>query len=202
MVSKHKSETVKQHSNERVFQDLSVLPLYFSFVSLFACVVIAATAAVVGLTALALYLTKKRSSPLVLYIYEHCPYCTKAQMIFGLKKVPFQVEVLLNDDEKTPISYVNAKQVPILKKEDGTYMPESMDIVHFVDQNYGAPIVRKLDTPDLDAWLKSTDELTRKLCMARYVNPAFAFKEFSTASAIQYFTKKKRQPLEPLSNPC
>ena len=34
-----------------------------------------------------------------LYIYEHCPYCVKARMIFGLKSVPIELEYLLNNEE-------------------------------------------------------------------------------------------------------
>ncbi|VTP68106.1 Glutaredoxin-2 [Leclercia adecarboxylata] len=26
-----------------------------------------------------------------LYVYEHCPFCIRARMIFGLKKVPFEL---------------------------------------------------------------------------------------------------------------
>ena len=40
---------------------------------------------------------------MTLYIYDHCPYCVKARMIFGFKKQPVRIKTLLNDDEKTPI---------------------------------------------------------------------------------------------------
>ncbi|EQC2584863.1 glutathione S-transferase N-terminal domain-containing protein, partial [Shigella sonnei] len=36
-----------------------------------------------------------------LYIYDHCPYCLKARMIFGLKNIPVELHVLLNDDAET-----------------------------------------------------------------------------------------------------
>ena len=50
-------------------------------------------------------------------------------MIFGLKNLPVELVVLANDDEATPIGLVGKKVVPILVKEDGTAMPESLDIV-------------------------------------------------------------------------
>ena len=34
-----------------------------------------------------------------LYIYDHCPFCLKARMIFGLKNLPVELVTLLNDDE-------------------------------------------------------------------------------------------------------
>ena len=48
-----------------------------------------------------------------LYIYDHCPYCLKARMIFGLKNIPVELHVLLNDDAETPTRMVGQKQVPI-----------------------------------------------------------------------------------------
>lgn len=59
-----------------------------------------------------------------LYIYDHCPYCLKARMIFGLKNIPVELHVLLNDDAETPTRMVGQKQVPILQKDDSRYMPE------------------------------------------------------------------------------
>ena len=52
-----------------------------------------------------------------LYIYDHCPYCLKARMIFGLKNIPVELHVLLNDDAETPTRMVGQKQVPILQKD-------------------------------------------------------------------------------------
>ena len=36
-----------------------------------------------------------------LFIYDHCPFCVKARMIFGLKRQPIRLVTLLNDDETT-----------------------------------------------------------------------------------------------------
>ena len=63
-----------------------------------------------------------------LYVYDHCPFCVRARMIFGLKNLPVELVVLANDDEATPIGLVGKKVVPILVKEDGTAMPESLAV--------------------------------------------------------------------------
>jgi len=54
-----------------------------------------------------------------LYIYDHCPFCVRARMIFGLRGVEVENIILANDDENTPIGMIGAKQVPILEKDDG-----------------------------------------------------------------------------------
>ena len=79
------------------------------------------------------------SAPYILYIYEHCPFCTKARMIFGLKNIPYEQRILLNDDVDGPVRMVGRKVVPILE-EDGTFMPESMDIVTHID-GIGTPVL-------------------------------------------------------------
>lgn len=88
-----------------------------------------------------------------LYIYDHCPYCLKARMIFGLKNIPVELHVLLNDDAETPTRMVGQKQVPILQKDDSLYMPESMDIVHYVDKLDGKPLLTGKRSPAIEEWL-------------------------------------------------
>ena len=91
-----------------------------------------------------------------LYIYDHCPYCLKARMIFGLKNIPVELHVLLNDDAETPTRMVGQKQVPILQKDDSRYMPESMDIVHYVDKLDGKPLLTGKRSPAIEACLSLT----------------------------------------------
>lgn len=124
-----------------------------------------------------------------LYIYEHCPFCVKARMIFGLKNVPVDLHVLMNDDEATPIAMVGKKVAPILQKEDGGFMPESMDIVHYVDAHYGNPLVTGPTNPAIAAWLEENHSSAYPLLLPRNVKGKFA--EFSTPEARDYFIKKK-----------
>lgn len=44
-----------------------------------------------------------------LFIYDHCPFCVKARMIFGLKHLPIRPVTLLNDDETTPFNLIGKK---------------------------------------------------------------------------------------------
>ena len=92
-----------------------------------------------------------------LYIYDHCPFCLKARMIFGLKNIPVELHVLLNDDAETPTRMVGQKQVPILQKDDSRYMPESMDIVHYVDKLDGKPLLTGKRSPAIEEWLRKVN---------------------------------------------
>ena len=124
-----------------------------------------------------------------LYVYDHCPYCVKARMIFGLKNIPFELDVLLNDDEATPVSMVGKKVVPILRKNNGSYMPESMDIVHYVDQFQSPVILTGKTNPQMSEWLNTVGGYINNLLMPRYVRANLA--EFKTQSARDYYQQKK-----------
>ena len=124
-----------------------------------------------------------------LYIYDHCPYCVKARMIFGLKNVPVELVTLLNDDEETPIRMIGQKMVPILEAEPGVYMPESMDIVHYIDRLDHRPAVGQGGEPVLTAWLEASRRYVSPLAMPRWIEAGL--EEFTTDGARQYFTRKK-----------
>jgi glutaredoxin 2 len=51
-----------------------------------------------------------------LYIYDHCPFCVKARMIFGLKNIPVELNVLLNDDEATPTRMIGKNGADTAKR--------------------------------------------------------------------------------------
>jgi len=109
-----------------------------------------------------------------LYIYDHCPFCVKARMIFGLKNLPVELVVMLNDDEATPVKLIGQKMAPVLQKADGSAMPESMDIVHWADKQDGEPLLTGRTIP-------------------RIADAAFA--EFAPPEARRYFHDKKEASL-------
>ena len=124
-----------------------------------------------------------------LYIYEHCPFCTKARMIFGLKDVPVELEYLENDDEKTPVEMIGVKMLPIFKDEEGVTMSESMDIVDYIDTHFYPKVIQSLFNTKVSSWLSENSTFIYKLCMPRWSRTEMP--EFLTYSARQYFTKKK-----------
>lgn len=131
---------------------------------------------------------------LTLYHYDHCPYCVKARMIFGLKHIPFQLKALLYDDEITPHSFIGAKMLPILKTEK-EYMPESLDIVRYVDDHFNRPLVNWREDTQLNQWLDKCGDNSYFLAMPRWVKAPL--EEFKTPSSREYFQRKKEQHIGP-----
>ncbi|MBF8673000.1 glutaredoxin 2 [Pseudomonas fulva] len=119
-----------------------------------------------------------------LYIYEHCPFCTRARMIFGLKGLPVDLRVIMEGDAETPTRLIGKKAVPILEKDDGTHMGESLDIVRYVDA-IGTPILVAPQSEALDAWVKEVWPTALKLFIPRFVEGDFA--EVATPAARQAY---------------
>lgn len=124
-----------------------------------------------------------------LYIYDHCPFCLKARMIFGLKNIPIELIVLLNDDEATPTKMIGKKMAPILQKDDSRYLPESMDIVHYVDKLDGEPLITGSTNAAIADWLRHVQSYVQQLTIPRIAKAPFD--EFATPEARAYFTHKK-----------
>jgi glutaredoxin 2 len=124
-----------------------------------------------------------------LYLYDHCPYCVRARMIFGKKMVPVENIYLLNDDEDTPNKLIGKKMVPILVKDDGSAMGESLDIVHYIDQLTGGAPLNTIIRPEIEGWIKITDTYRNFLTLPRCIS--IKLPEFATQSAIDYFISKK-----------
>eukprot|EP00438_Fugacium_kawagutii_P028312 Skav200660 [mRNA] locus=scaffold3198:66885:72542:- [translate_table: standard] len=96
-----------------------------------------------------------------LYVYDHCPFCVRARMIFGLKKIPFTLHFLMNDDVVTPTKMTGKKVLPILEM-DGEALAESLDIVAKIDA-IGTPMLAKAaDRKEIDQWLNDNKELIRR----------------------------------------
>ncbi len=124
-----------------------------------------------------------------LYIYDHCPYCTKARMIFGLTGTKPELATLHNDDEATPTKMIGKKMVPILQKDDGSYMAESMDIVFYIDRLQPESIFTGTTRPDVTLWLAGILEVLYPLCMPRWAKAPLP--EFTRQSARDYFIETK-----------
>ncbi|ADP12228.1 MULTISPECIES: glutaredoxin 2 [Erwinia] len=125
-----------------------------------------------------------------LYIYEHCPFCVKARMIFGLKNIPLELVVMLNDDEATPQRMIGQKMAPILMKDDGSCMAESLDIVHYVDALDHQPLLTGSSNAAIADWLRHIGGYVNKLLIPRVAEAPFA--EFATPQARGYFKNKKQ----------
>lgn len=66
-----------------------------------------------------------------LYIYEHCPFSARVRFVAGMLNIQLDVINIAYDDESTTTNIIGAKQVPLLIKDDGEAMAESLDIINY-----------------------------------------------------------------------
>lgn len=125
-----------------------------------------------------------------LYYYDHCPFCTRARMAFALLNIPVEGKILANDDEETPKRLIGKKMLPILVKEDGSAMGESLDIVKYANMLTDEPLDERV-RPELQALLDDISQYAGLLILPR--SAKIAFEEFATQSAVDYYTKKKTE---------
>lgn len=124
-----------------------------------------------------------------LYVYEHCPFCCRALMIRGLKHLDLPVEVIMEGDAETPVRMIGKKMVPILQKDDGTCMGESMDIVHWLDAAFPPAIIAAPAPPALDDWCKRVSPTVFRLCVPRFTRGDFA--ELATPQARAAYVERE-----------
>lgn len=124
-----------------------------------------------------------------LYVYDHCPFCVRPRIMAGLKGINIEIIYLLNDDVQTPTGMTGKKMLPILVTDSGEVISESLDIVDYIDNFSGTPLLSK---PENIAIIKWTDDISSTVYQLSVPRWAYSpFEEFSTAQARQYFIDKK-----------
>ena len=123
-----------------------------------------------------------------LYVYDHCPFCTRARMAAALRGVATELVYLPNDDEDTPIRLIGAKQLPILQKEDGSHIGESLDIVRYFYRQDSSALDDAV-RPEIQAWVDAFGDWGNRLLMPRDVQ--LDLPEFAAESSVAYFKGKK-----------
>ncbi|CAI3929191.1 Glutaredoxin 2 (GrxB) (PDB:1G7O) [Commensalibacter communis] len=124
-----------------------------------------------------------------LYIYEHCPFCVMTKMIFVLKNYPVETVYLLYDDVQTPMHMVGRKALPVLEYKPNRFMSESIDIIHYIDQNIGEAQITLPIVDEIAQWVKEVERFIYRLAYPRWIRAPFP--EFSSDEAKKYFYKSK-----------
>lgn len=127
-----------------------------------------------------------------LYMFEHCSLCFRVRMTAALKRMHLQETVILDDDTDTMVGLVGKRQIPILVKDDGRPMLESMDMVRYVD-GLGEPLLVGPERAEISTWAEQFTPKIAKLTWPRY--PLLGLPEFSTAAALDHYTMRKRKTL-------
>src|SRR3984885_10391916 len=110
-----------------------------------------------------------------LYMFEHCSLCFRVRMTAALKRQHLQETVVLEDDSDTMIGLVGKRVIPILVKDDGRPMLESMAIVADIEV-LGDPVLTGLQCGEVSAWADGVAAMNVPLTWARF--PLFGLPEF------------------------
>ncbi|WP_272687030.1 glutaredoxin 2 [Providencia sp. PROV149] len=132
-----------------------------------------------------------------LYLYDHCPFCVRARMIFGFKKINVEQIFLMEDDKATPTKMIGCKMLPILEKDDGNYLPESLDIVHYVDQLSEPKMTQVTVSPEIEKWYQTVSETVFKLVVPRFTQADFP--ELNTPEARAAYIEREEKAFGDLS---
>ena len=127
-----------------------------------------------------------------LYLWEHCYICFRVRMAAALKRLHLQETVVLEDDTETMVRLVGKRRVPILVKDDGQPMLESMDMVAHIE-SLGAPVLVGPQRDELAGWASATADKTAPLTWPRY--PLLGLPEFGTIAAHDHYVVRKRERL-------
>ena len=127
-----------------------------------------------------------------LYMFEHCFLCFRVRMVAALKRLHLQETVVLDDDSATMIALVGKRVVPILVKDDGQAMTESMNIIAYLD-GIGERVFTGPQRDAIGAWAERVVTKTPPLTMPRY--PLLGLPEFATVAALDHYNLRKRNAM-------
>jgi glutaredoxin 2 len=127
-----------------------------------------------------------------LYLFEHCSICFRVRMAAALKRIHLQETVVLEDDSATMVGLVGRRVIPILVKDDGQPILESMDMVAYID-GLGDPIFAGPQRKEITEWDDKFVPKSVPLTMPRY--PLLGLPEFGTVAALDHYIVRKRRKL-------
>ena len=127
-----------------------------------------------------------------LFMFEHCSLCFRVRMTAALGRRHLQETVVLDDDTDTMVGLVGRRQIPILVKDDGQAMLESMDMVRYVESR-GAPVLTGPERDEIAGWCDRFAKKAAPLTWPRY--PLLGLPEFATIAAHDHYTVRKRKAI-------
>jgi len=127
-----------------------------------------------------------------LFMFEHCSLCFRVRMAAALKGLHLQETVVLDDDTDPMVNLVGRRVIPILVKDDGNPMLESMDMVRYVD-GHGDPVLNGTERPEIATWAAAFADKAAPLTWPRY--PLLGLPEFATAAAHDHYIVRKRKAI-------
>jgi len=127
-----------------------------------------------------------------LLMFEHCSLCFRVRMTAALKRIHLRESVVPDDDSDAMIGLVGKRVIPILVKDDGGPMLESMDMVRYLDAR-GEPMLTGPERSEIAAWADRFAAKTAPLTWPRY--PLLGLPEFATVAALDHYALRKRKAI-------
>lgn len=123
-----------------------------------------------------------------LYIYEHCPFSARVRYVAGMLSIPLDIVNIDYDDDKTTTDIIGSKQVPVLVKDNGEAVAESLDIIKYF-QEIASSTESHLPSQTVLKWQQSAFLPLQKVGYPRWSGMGLA--EFNTESARKAWRAKK-----------
>lgn len=132
---------------------------------------------------------ESKNKQIILYQYDHCPYCIRVKMMLGRKGIDYKCITLAYDDVKTPTRMYGKKVLPFIIKPDETVLGESLDIISYLDHLDGEPTLSKKGITDsiqkqLDTMRLSANQLVKPRIIKMKIN------DFASKGAVDYYENK------------
>ena len=107
---------------------------------------------------------------MILYYYEHCPFCTFVRAFAGIKGIRLKRQLMAFADIETPTELCGKKQAPILQKNDFGILIESQAIVQYLDALKDQSIAKDMRVdPDILRILQRFSSVHLSLTSPRFV---------------------------------
>ena len=146
----------------------------------------------------------RKMEPIVLHLYEHCPFCVRVQLALGHihPSLPEAVgtKVYGYGDVEGPTSLIGKKMLPVLEYDEQggeggarkkSFLAESLTIIQLLDQD--GVIDRhqesELSRPELQDWLQRSKEISRQLVRPRMIK-GVPIRDFATEEDVAYVKNK------------
>jgi len=128
-----------------------------------------------------------------LHLYDHCPFCVRAELILGLFEIPYD-RVVYNygegassdklgyNEDGGPVALTGKKMLPVLCGPDVPSpirfdgkgkmkgLPESLDIIAFLVKKHGLTLPCETSPDKLVQWKKRFVQYKSKLTRPRLIN--------------------------------
>jgi glutaredoxin 2 len=127
-----------------------------------------------------------------LYMFEHCYLCFRVRMTAALARKHLEEVVVREDDTDAMVALAGRRVVPILIRDDGQPMLESMDIVRYID-HLDEPMLTGPERPEIAVWSERIAPKAAPLTQSRY--PLLGLPEFGSAAARAHYHARKRSTL-------